>query len=148
MTFRDGIRQLRNGFATKRPSMLGFVKYTTVTPAESRPEAWSSTEEYSVGDKVTYRNVYYRCKASSPAGTLPTDTTKWEVYSLTPEEYKLTFVNRNGDEFDFYYNSLTASSTTLVMKKELLDNILSDDWLIGLVADFESAADPSSQKEW
>lgn len=40
---------------------------------------WSNSATYEVLDAVTYNNALYIAKYSVPAGTLPTNTTYWQI---------------------------------------------------------------------
>lgn len=47
--------------------------------------AYAGATAYAAGDIVTYQNATYLCTANSPAGTLPTDVTKWAKLGPTNE---------------------------------------------------------------
>ena len=42
---------------------------------------YSDSTAYVVGDGVVYQGQSYICKANSPIATLPTDTTKWDLFA-------------------------------------------------------------------
>lgn len=46
---------------------------------------FSETAQYTQGDVVSYNGASYICKSSAPAGTLPTDTTYFQVCSQRGE---------------------------------------------------------------
>lgn len=152
MTFESGFNSLRSGRAIKRPSMLGYVERVMLTAAESAPSAWDSSATYTTNQKVSYSGRYYKAKSSVTAGTLPTDTTKWDLYTLIPEEYKIVFHNRAGTTYEFYYNTPSGTSrvdsTSLALTKELLGHMTQNDWFEGLASDFAAAADSDSSMMW
>ena len=143
MKFSDGVNSLVSGRAIKRPMMAGYVKREMVTAAEEAPAYFDPEKVYTSGEKCTYNGAYFKCKATTTPGTLPTDTTKFDPYTLAPEEYKIVFVKRDGTAYNFFYNSESASATNLMLDKTLLDHILADDWIEGSSADFEEARDDS-----
>ena len=152
MTFENGFNNLSSGRAIKRPSMVGFVERVMVTAAESAPSSWDSNSTYTTNQKVSYGGRYYKAKSSVTAGTLPTDTTKWDLYTLIPEEYKIVFHNRAGTTYEFFYNTPSGVSrtdaTNLNLSKELLGHMTKNDWFEGLAADFAAAADADSSAAW
>ena len=86
MKFSDGVNSLVSGRAIKRPMMAGYVKREMVTAAEEAPAYFDPEKVYTSGEKCTYNGEYYKCKATTTAGTLPTDTEKFDPYTLAPEE--------------------------------------------------------------
>ena len=48
--------------------------------------AWQSNASYAVGDVVTYQGQLYYTKATTTAGTLPTDTTKFDLIAAKGEQ--------------------------------------------------------------
>ena len=148
MDFDSGIRNLRSGRAIKRPCMVGYVERVMVTAAETAPENFDSTVAYTTNQKVRYNGLYYKAKSNTTAGTLPTDTTKWDVYKLAPEHYKLVFHNRAGSSFSFFYNGTGDNATNLSLTKELLGHFVENDWIEDDASKFAEAADSSSSNEW
>mgnify|MGYP007037218321 FL=1 len=54
--------------------------------------------------------------------------------------YKITFVKKDGSEFDFFFDNGTGiSANNLILDKDLLENLLVADWASGKAADFEAA---------
>ena len=55
--------------------------------------AYDSTKTYAVGDLLTYNSKLYQCKADALAGTLPTNTTYFEVVSFADviEDLPITY---------------------------------------------------------
>ena len=143
MKFSDGINSLGSGRAIKRPMMAGYVKREMVTAAEVAPAYFDSEKVYTSGEKCTYNGAYYKCKATTTAGTLPTDTEKFDPYTLALEEYKIVFVKRDGTSYNFFYNSESVSADNLILDKTLLDHILASDWIEGAADDFEDARSDS-----
>jgi hypothetical protein len=52
--------------------------------------AWQSNASYAVGDLVTYQGQLYYTKSTTTAGTLPTDTTKFDLIAAKGEDLNNT----------------------------------------------------------
>jgi len=194
MEFSNGIRNLQDGRAIKRPMWRGYIERQMLTAAEAAPAIWDSTKaDYAIGNKVTYNGAYYICTtAPGSAGVLPTDTSYWATYTLKGEEYEYIFHNRAGTTFRFkytpnapywentkayavgdkvtyknkYYNCVQAgtgkqpdtqtsywteylaSATNLTLDRELLTNIVQNDWEEGAAEDFAESAAAASDSNW
>jgi len=48
--------------------------------------AWQSDASYAVGDLVTYQGQLYYTKSTTTVGTLPTDTTKFDLIAAKGEQ--------------------------------------------------------------
>lgn len=139
MEFVSAYRQLRNGRAIKRPSWKGFIERVLVTPEES-VDPFSMSVAYTVGQKVSYGGRAYRCTANTTAGTLPTDTTKWESYTPTPEKYNIVWHKASKTTYTFKYPlTETGSAVNLALDRELIGHITENDWIEGSADDYREA---------
>lgn len=143
MNFGNAIRNLTNGKATKRPSMRGYVA------REDVESPYDPTETYAIGNKATYNGATYTAaKASSDSDRhYPNDTEYWTKTSDTID-YKLVFIKRGGTRFVFFMVGTGTSATNLTLSKELVEEIISDDWEVGNSADYARVNDNSSTEEW
>lgn len=159
MTFQSGILNLISGRAIKRPSMVGYVERVRLTPAENVSDfpTYDSGSTYSQNAIVNVSGTLYKAQGTisankNPPENIGTGANKWAVYTPLPEEYKLVFHNRAGNSYEFFYNTRTGTtrtdSTSLQLKKELLNHFLANDWIEGLASDYAQAADGSSSNEW
>jgi len=83
---------------------------------------WSNTKAYAVGDKVTYKNKYYNCIQAGTGKQPDTQTAYWTEY--------------------------LPSATNLTLDRELLTNIMQNDWEEGAATDFAAAAAAQSDSNW
>jgi chitodextrinase len=69
--------------------------------------AWQSNAAYAVGDLVTYEGQLYYAKAITTAGTLPTDTTKFDLIAAKGEQGETGATGATGPvgaDAAWYYN--------------------------------------------
>lgn len=90
---------------------------------------WSNSATYEVLDVVSYNGASYIAKQAVPAGTLPTNTTYWQlVASLpAPEETSVTlssknahysgylFLRKNGNVVTIYFYDLTTTEADSII---------------------------------
>jgi|LakMenEpi03Aug12_release.lakeMendotaPanAssembly.Ray.scaffolds.fasta_scaffold01503_21 hypothetical protein len=105
--------------------------------------AWQSNASYAVGDLVTYQGQLYYTKATTTVGTLPTDTTKFDLIAAKGADAEgssseITPTSGSWGHDFFELSSLTTSTY----------DVLADYYKIGELVYFDLSVNLGHVSDW